>query len=321
VSNKDIKQDAVDNLADALTEDILNTPDHEVLREVAEDYGDARALANKFDQILERAEEQVFETARPAASRQPRSFSLPEVASRWVTGISDLGSLLPQFLSSLTPRTLAWSATTAAVVILVSAAIAVVVVKEQGTLSAQSSPGISNQVASREMKSDALPVPGVAVFASPLSVKTPPVEAPPSLAVLPSVAPALKLSDDEIAPTLVGPGRSLIVAGDIHNARLVLQRAAEAGNATAALELGATYDPIERKKPDALVKTSPGGAVSVAVRPASSGNIERNFGASERRALPDIAMARTWYQRAKDLGSPEAAGRLERLSQQEAPAR
>jgi hypothetical protein len=73
VSNKDVKQDALDNLADALTEDILNTPDNELLREVEEDYGDPRALANKFDQILERAEKQAFGTARPAASPQVRS--------------------------------------------------------------------------------------------------------------------------------------------------------------------------------------------------------------------------------------------------------
>jgi hypothetical protein len=320
VSNKDIKQDALDNLADALTEDILNTPDHELLREVAEDYGDPRALANKFDRILERAEKQVFGTARPAASRQVWSFGLPDETIPWLKGIFDLGGRLSEFLSSLTPRTLVWSATAAAVAILVPAAvITAVVVKEQGGPSAQSSPRISGQFASRERKTDALRGPGFAVFASP-PVETLPVETPPSLAVLPSVAPALKLSDDEIA-TLVGRGRSLIVAGDIHNARLVLQQAAEAGNATAALELGATYDPIERKKPDALVKTSPGEAVSVAARPASSGNIERNFGALERRALPDIAMARTWYQRAKDLGSAEAAGRLERLLQQEGPAR
>ena len=52
MSNKDVKQDALDNLADALTEDILNTPDDELLREVEEDYGDPRALANKFDQNL-----------------------------------------------------------------------------------------------------------------------------------------------------------------------------------------------------------------------------------------------------------------------------
>jgi hypothetical protein len=64
VSNKDVKQDALDNLADALTEDILNTPDDELLGEVQEDYGDPRALANKFEKILERAEKQAFRTAR-----------------------------------------------------------------------------------------------------------------------------------------------------------------------------------------------------------------------------------------------------------------
>jgi len=76
VKNQHVKQDPLDNLADALTEDILNTPDDELLREVEEDYGDPRALANKFDQILERAEKQVFETARSAASPQVRSRRL-----------------------------------------------------------------------------------------------------------------------------------------------------------------------------------------------------------------------------------------------------
>src|SRR5262245_65001774 len=46
----------------------------------------------------------------------------------------DLGSRISEFLSILTPRTLAWSATAAAVAILVKAAvIAAVVVKEQGS--------------------------------------------------------------------------------------------------------------------------------------------------------------------------------------------
>jgi uncharacterized protein YecT (DUF1311 family) len=85
VSNKDVKQDALDNLADALTEDILNTPDDELLREVEEDYGDPRALANKFEQILERAEKQVFQTARSAASAQVRSsfLDLPYRLLEW----------------------------------------------------------------------------------------------------------------------------------------------------------------------------------------------------------------------------------------------
>ena len=108
MSNKDVKQDALDNLADALTEDILNTPGDELLREVEEDYGDPLALANKFDQILERAEKQVFGTARSATSPQVRSsvldlpISLPDKTIRGVKGIFDLGSRVSEFLSSLT---------------------------------------------------------------------------------------------------------------------------------------------------------------------------------------------------------------------------
>jgi len=85
VSNKDVKQDALYNLADALTEDILNTPDDELLREVQEDYGDPRALANKFDQILGRAEKQVFGAAPSAAFPQARSsvLDLPYRLLKW----------------------------------------------------------------------------------------------------------------------------------------------------------------------------------------------------------------------------------------------
>jgi uncharacterized protein YecT (DUF1311 family) len=93
VSNKDVKQDALNNLADALTEDILNTPDDELLREVEEDYGDPRALANKFDQILERAEKQVFGTARSAASPQVRSsvLDLPYRPLEWFSTLFGSG--------------------------------------------------------------------------------------------------------------------------------------------------------------------------------------------------------------------------------------
>jgi hypothetical protein len=54
----------------------------------------------------------------------------------------DLGSRISEFLSRLTPRALAWSATAAAVAILVQAAvIAAVVVKEQGS---PSEPGLAS---------------------------------------------------------------------------------------------------------------------------------------------------------------------------------
>jgi hypothetical protein len=72
--------------------------------------------------------------------------------------------------------------------------------------------------------------------------------------------------------------------GDILSARLLLRRAANAGNAQAALELGMTFDPVflaER------------GVVGFA---------------------PDVAQARGWYERAVELGSTEASRFLERLA-------
>jgi hypothetical protein len=328
VSNKDVKQDALDNLADALTEDILNTPDDELLREVEEDYGDPRALANKFHQILERAENQVFGTARSAASPQVRSSvldlptSLPDETVRWVKGIFDLGSRVSEFLSSLTPRTLAWSATAAAVVILVQAAvITAVLVKEQGASSVAEGP-IRDRLGTPEPAMAAAPTvttsprdhlgplepPGGAGIAQtgqgppPSSASEPPV-APdstvpwqtggplhaeqndgeavtslPPVAASPAVAASSpRLSDEKIA-ALVAGGRQLMVAGDIPNARLLLQQAAEAGNAAAALELGATYDPT--------------------FLPPDMPN--------------DRWLARLWYEKAEALGSTEAAVRLER---------
>jgi len=71
------RPDALFNLADAMAEDILNTPDDEVLREVKEDYGDPHALARKFDQILERAEKQ----ARPRSSVLDLPYRLLEWSS------------------------------------------------------------------------------------------------------------------------------------------------------------------------------------------------------------------------------------------------
>jgi len=262
---------ALDNLADALTEDILNTPDDELLREVEEDYGDPRALANKFDQILERAEKQVFGTARSAASPQVRSsvldlpISLADETIRRVKGIFDLGSRLSEFLSSLRPRTLAWSATAAAVVILVQAAvITAVLVKEQG---ASSGPSLARIDTSSE--------PDVGVQ-SQISVGI--------------TASSPRISEEAIA-ALVAGGRQLMVAGDIPNARLALQPLAEiARNATAALELGATYDPT----------------------------------ILQQRAMTDMAdvgMARLWYEKARDLGSTEAAVRLEKLRSVPSPGR
>ena len=214
--------------------------------------------------ILERAEKQVFGTARSATFPQVRSsvldlpISLPDETIRWVKGIFDLASRVSEFLSSLTPRTIAWSATAAAVVILVqAAAITAVLVKEQG---ASSGPSLAG--------------PGAAF----------------------DVPRKQRLSDEEIA-ALVAGGRQLMVAGDIPNARLVLQLAVKADNATAALELGATYDPTFLQQL--------GGVASIGVPMPPPPVAITDMG--------DVRMARLWYEKAKDLGSTEAAVRLERL--------
>lgn len=105
---------------------------------------------------------------------------------------------------------------------------------------------------------------------------TPPATGP----VVASVSPAL--GQAEIAH-LLERGKSYLTDGDIASARLLLQRAAEAGNAEAALVLGSTFDPhvIARL-----------GAVGV---------------------WSDVREAREWYEKAAQLGSPIAARQLSSL--------
>ena len=78
-------------------------------------------------------------------------------------------------------------------------------------------------------------------------------------------------------------GEDFLKNGDIASARLILRRAANAGHAQAALALGVTFDP--RFLAEQGVLGFP----------------------------PDVAQARAWYERAAELGSSEAARRLERL--------
>src|SRR5215831_4309133 len=110
----------------------------------------------------------------------------------------------------------------------------------------------------------------------------------PSVAELSSAPPAVapprgpSLSAREIA-TLLERGRVLFDAGDLAAARLFFRRAANAGDAGAALAMGATYDP------DVLAKHFVHG-------------IEAN---------PEEA--RMWYERARELGSPEGPRRIESM--------
>ena len=79
---------------------------------------------------------------------------------------------------------------------------------------------------------------------------------------------------------MVRRGAELMTNGDVAAARLMYQRAAEAGEGMAAFALAETYDPL------ALAK----GAIA-----------------------PDVGLAQIWYGKAKDLGSATAPERLERL--------
>ena len=105
------------------------------------------------------------------------------------------------------------------------------------------------------------------------------------IAVPPSGLETTGLGTDQAAAReLLAQASRLIERGEIVAARSVYQRAADMGNAEAALALGATYDP---NRLWAL------GAMGMV------GNKER---------------AKHWYARAYELGHPEASGRLKLLA-------
>ncbi len=104
-----------------------------------------------------------------------------------------------------------------------------------------------------------------------------PVAAPPVAA-----SPARQLDADELA-ALMKRAKGLIAIGDIASARLLLERAADAQEASAALLLAQTYDPAV-------------------------------LGAQDTRSItPDLAAARTWYQKAAQLGSSDATQGLAQM--------
>ena len=101
--------------------------------------------------------------------------------------------------------------------------------------------------------------------------------------MIPGDAAIHHLDPNEIASSL-RRGDDLIASGDLAAARLVLRRAADAGDARAAMTLAETYDPA------ILEKLGVHGVV------------------------PDLAMARGWYEKAKQFGATEATERLELLA-------
>ncbi len=120
--------------------------------------------------------------------------------------------------------------------------------------------------------------------ASPTQVTAAETVAPPQPSeAAPPRKPVRALDPEEIA-LLMKQGEQFVAAGDLAAARTVFQRAAEAGDATAAVALAATYDPTVLEK---LGVVGIGG---------------------------DVEKARNWYQKAESLGSAEATRRLHILA-------
>jgi hypothetical protein len=105
----------------------------------------------------------------------------------------------------------------------------------------------------------------------------PPVRMPPP-------GPDLSPEDKARAERMLAQGARHLEQGNISAARMFFQRAAEAGLAAGALRMGATYDPQELGRLQAVAGVT----------------ADRNE-------------ARKWYELARDLGAPEAADRLGRL--------
>jgi hypothetical protein len=94
-----------------------------------------------------------------------------------------------------------------------------------------------------------------------------------------------EISAEEKARTekLVVQGERFLAEGKVEAARQFFRRAADAGLAAAAIRLATTYDPVELRRLQA------------------------------QGVVPDTAEARKWYERARELGAPEADEKLARL--------
>jgi hypothetical protein len=97
-------------------------------------------------------------------------------------------------------------------------------------------------------------------------------------------AAAINPLDPQEIAKLIQRGEDFVKKGDIPSARIALRRAASAGDAQASLALGMTFDPVFLGEQGVLGFAS------------------------------DVAQARSWYEKATQLGSAEASRRLARLA-------
>lgn len=132
----------------------------------------------------------------------------------------------------------------------------------------------------------ATPVPSREAIASAYQIALQaqgPVQAQAPAAEPPARPEPVRTLDADTLAGLMARARSLMTVGDIAAARLLLERAANSQDATAAFLLAQTYDP-------AVLGTS-----------------------DARRIAADATAARDWYQKAVTLGSAEARQRLAQL--------
>ena len=118
----------------------------------------------------------------------------------------------------------------------------------------------------------------------PVTPSAPTLEATSTIAPPASRNPSTKwaFSGAEIA-ALMARGDWLFATGDVDSARLLYERAAEAGEARAAVRLGETFDPIFLDQ------------------------------AHLRQGRAELGVAVFWYRRARDLGANGVASRLKSL--------
>jgi hypothetical protein len=140
-----------------------------------------------------------------------------------------------------------------------------------------------------------LPAPASAATGQPPPPPPPPVvpvavqpSPPPPMASVPPPAPVAAVPaasglTPAMVQTLLSRGSTLFASGDVSAARLLFQRAAAAGNASAATRVGETFDP------DVLARI---GAVGI---------------------QGDVEAAASWYRQAITLGDAEARPLLARL--------
>jgi TPR repeat protein len=109
---------------------------------------------------------------------------------------------------------------------------------------------------------------------------------PKDITASPAVSqhPAQRQVDQAEIVVLLKRGKNLIASGDLAAARIVLRRAADANDAEAALALAATYDPFVLQELKVYGFTG------------------------------DVAIARSWYEKAAELGSSAAPRRLQILT-------